>query len=181
MRRHQVQPCVEMQLTTQFPSQDGTIITDVRRTKEQLAEGKQDWDWFNKDILNKLTQYHKEGYRLVVFTNQNGIKGAITGTMAAKVKNRINQVAEQLDLPLTVIIAPAKDHARKPEIGMWTFLCEELSMGVAPDASSSFYVGDAAGRPTDFAASDREFAQNAGLDFKVPEAAFGYVICKGCF
>lgn len=49
------------------------------------------------------------------------------------------------------------------------------------DLSQSFYVGDAAGRPTDFIDNatgmpsdvDRQFARNAQLEFKLPEELFG--------
>ncbi len=49
------------------------------------------------------------------------------------------------------------------------------------DKSQSYFVGDAAGRPTDFVdsktnkpvATDREFAANIGIQFKVPEDVFG--------
>ncbi len=122
-----------------------------------------------------LYSLHTTQHTQVVFTNQNGIKGALEGAMASKIKNRINQAVEKLDRPITVIMAPAKDHARKPDIGMWTFLCEQLSMGVVPDPAQSFYIGDAAGREDDFAASDKEFAENAGLKFMTPEEVFGYV------
>jgi len=39
--------------------------------------------------------------------------------------------------------------------------------------SSSFYVGDFAGREGDKAASDKEFAENLGIKFYTPEEFFG--------
>jgi hypothetical protein len=48
------------------------------------------------------------------------------------------------------------------------------------DTRQSYYVGDAAGRPTDFkdkdgnpASTDKEFAEALGLEFKLPEELFG--------
>ncbi|MEW5316772.1 MAG: hypothetical protein WDW38_008122 [Sanguina aurantia] len=40
-------------------------------------------------------------------------------------------------------------------------------------AETSFFVGDAAGRPGDFAASDKDMAAALGIQFKVPEDVFG--------
>ena len=40
------------------------------------------------------------------------------------------------------------------------------------DMDQSFYVGDAAGRPNDFLDSDKVFADNIKLEFKVPEQVF---------
>ena len=39
------------------------------------------------------------------------------------------------------------------------------------DKKRSFFVGDAAGRPKDFAGTDRKFAENIGLKFKTPEVS----------
>ncbi len=44
------------------------MIVEMRRTKEQLNKGKQDWDWWNKEVVEKLRDYHDEGYRLVCGT-----------------------------------------------------------------------------------------------------------------
>jgi bifunctional polynucleotide phosphatase/kinase len=40
------------------------------------------------------------------------------------------------------------------------------------DKKSSFFVGDAAGRPDDFASTDRKWAINVGLPFYTPEVGF---------
>lgn len=39
------------------------------------------------------------------------------------------------------------------------------------DKATSFYVGDAAGRPNDFASTDRKFALNVELPFHTPEVS----------
>ena len=40
---------------------------------------------------------------------------------------------------------------------------------VDKDKSSSYYIGDAAGRPNDHASTDRKFALNVGVQFYTPE------------
>jgi histidinol phosphatase-like enzyme len=44
-----------------------------------------------------------------------------------------------------------------------TLLCQ--------DKSTSYYVGDAAGRANDFASTDRKFALNVGVQFYTPEVS----------
>ena len=77
----------------------------------------------------------------------------------------------QLGVPVTALVAPGKDVFRKPEAGMWRALCA-MNGGLAPDLSASFFVGDAAGRDGDHSDCDSEFAENVGVPFDVPEAAF---------
>lgn len=85
-------------------------------------------------------------------------------------------------VPMTVVFATASkaenDPHRKPGKGMWDLFVSKLApsssgSAAAPDASLSFYVGDAAGRLGDFADSDKGFAEAAGLRFQTPEEFFG--------
>lgn len=45
-------------------------------------------------------------------------------------------------------------------------------MVFCPDLKESFYVGDAAGRESDFSCVDRKFAANIGIQFYTPEEYF---------
>ncbi len=63
---------------------------------------------------------------------------------------------------------------------MWSELLEELDIeiGDGPDLSASFFIGDAGGRPArkqskaDHSCSDRNLANNVGIEFKTPEEYF---------
>lgn len=129
---------------------------DHKLNEKQKEQGHKDWVAFSKEVKPKLHEWLEDGYRLVIFSyvaarpgsascmswvchlvchsNQNGIKASLEGKMATKVKNRVNEFVEEMDVPITVLMAPAKDHMRKPEIGMWEFLRDTLSMGQAPGA-----------------------------------------------
>lgn len=142
---------------------DWTLVRSIRGKFPKDAD-----DWaFLPNRLSVLAQYEADGYILVIFTNQ-GYKGA-RQQMALQRINRIIAAFHQVGLHPWVAVATGKDHYRKPEIGMWNFLQETLP---SLDQSHSFYVGDAAGRPQDFDDNDRQFAQNAGLTFFVPEDIF---------
>jgi bifunctional polynucleotide phosphatase/kinase len=62
----------------------------------------------------------------------------------------------QLDLPMSVYASTEATEYRKPRPGMWAEFRDDYDLDVVGvDMSNSVYVGDAAGRPGDFAATDQ--------------------------
>lgn len=63
---------------------------------------------------------------------------------------------------------------------MWDHMVKSENDGVEVDLNASYFVGDAAGRPKDwapgkpkdFSCSDRKFAANCGIAFFTPEEFF---------
>lgn len=146
-------------------------------------------------------------YAIVVISNQAGLSEGKKrkdwktkiGLIAAKVRACINvrtrtNMIQLPDLPFRIFAATAKDHYRKPMIGMWEelerlyaedgvqigthvtwLLPQALTFGI--DKKSSFFVGDAAGRDypknpgkkKDFASTDRKWALNVEIPFFTPE------------
>jgi bifunctional polynucleotide phosphatase/kinase len=85
-----------------------------------------------------------KGFRVVIFTNQNGIaKGHAN---ANDIKKKIETLQKELEIPLTALIATEDDMFRKPSLGMWKFFVDSLNGKVVVDVAKSFYCGDAAGR-----------------------------------
>ena len=78
-------------------------------------------------------------------------------------KIKVGYVLTQLDIPLSIYAATAKDKYRKPRGGMWTELLDDynLDIGEGLDLQNSFFVGDAGGRfartgaKADHSSSDR--------------------------
>lgn len=99
-----------------------------------------------------------QGYLVVIFTNQFSRSEAELQLNYSRIVN----VLGILNLPVILCMATAKDNFRKPETGMWTYI-ESVYPGI--DRKSSFYVGDAAGRPGDHSDSDLKFAQALGIQF----------------
>ena len=109
-------------------------------------------------------------YHLAILSNQGGIALQPSGRSAssakggggvkadpkrlADFKTKVGYVLPQLDRPITLLAATARDRFRKPRPGMWAELLEELDLdddrggdGMAgPDLGASFFVGDAGGR-----------------------------------
>lgn len=131
---------------------DGTLV----RPKEgrRFPKDQNDWEWLRPSVPDKLRQYAKEKYRLVIVTDQSKLW---------KVE-MIKDVIKELKLPITVIIGMEKTMQKPNPL---------LFKGEFPSfEAESFFVGDAAGRPGDWADRDIQFAKNAGLTFFTPEEMF---------
>lgn len=106
------------------------------------------------------------GYALAGMTNQHWKPDQIPVAL-----QRIQNFAEELNLPIVIFVAVGRDEYRKPEPGMWP-----LIQAVFGEITESFYVGDAAGRPADHSADDRRWAENVGIPFSTPEDFFKPVV-----
>uniref|UniRef100_A0A8C8RSG8 Bifunctional polynucleotide phosphatase/kinase n=1 Tax=Pelusios castaneus TaxID=367368 RepID=A0A8C8RSG8_9SAUR len=156
---------------------DGTVITT--KSGKVFPTSPDDWRILYPEVPRKLKQLQREGYKIVIFTNQLGIS---RGRLRPEVfKAKAEAVVEQLGVPMQVFVATGTGIYRKPLLGMWEHLCEKANSAVALAVQSSLYIGDAAGRPPnwapghkkkDFSCSDRLFALNAGLPFYTPEEFF---------
>uniref|UniRef100_A0A671SBN5 Bifunctional polynucleotide phosphatase/kinase-like n=1 Tax=Sinocyclocheilus anshuiensis TaxID=1608454 RepID=A0A671SBN5_9TELE len=156
---------------------DGCIITT--KSGKVFPTSPDDWRVLFPEIQPRLASLLKTGYKVVFFTNQMGIS---RGKLRPEVfKSKVEDILQTLQLPIQVFASTAPGIYRKPVVGMWEHLCEKANGGVTIDVSQSFYVGDAAGRPAnwalgkkkkDFSCSDRLFALNIGLQFHTPEEYF---------
>ncbi|ORX93117.1 PNK3P-domain-containing protein, partial [Basidiobolus meristosporus CBS 931.73] len=159
---------------------DGTIITV--KGKHVHPKNADDWRFLFDNIPKKLEELHQNGYKIVLFSNQGGLKprnGKIS-PKRAMFMTKVQNIARNLEVPLQIFVSTAYDHYRKPLGGMWEHLATKANDGVEIDIQSSTYVGDAAGRPAgwkhgvkkDFSDSDRKFAANLNLEFHTPEEYF---------
>lgn len=113
-------------------------------------------------VRETLQYLREQGYTIVIFTNQ-----LCRNTRAELAKMQwITAALELINIPAYVLVALAEDEYRKPNPGMWNLL------PFPAGKEQSFYVGDAAGRPGDFADSDRVFAERLGIAFSTPEDFF---------
>ncbi|XP_019748240.1 bifunctional polynucleotide phosphatase/kinase [Hippocampus comes] len=156
---------------------DGCIITT--KSGKVFPTAPDDWKILYPEIPPRLASLTKKGYKVVFFTNQMGIA---RGKLRPEVfKSKVEDILATLELPVQVFVAAGPGIYRKPAVGMWNHLCEKANDGVPVDKTQSFYVGDAAGRPEnwapgkkkkDFSCSDRLFSLNLSLQFHTPEEYF---------
>lgn len=185
--------------------QDSTLITSA--SGKRHADDPTDWKWWHHSVPARLKQLQGEGwvltcdgkqllttlrFQIVVLTNQGGLtlhtdpKAKAPKSLKNRVatfKQKCNAVLTQLDLPITLYAATAKDIFRKPRTGMWKEMKDDYNLTEADiDHENSIFVGDAGGRtaqlrggtaiPKDFSCSDRNLAHNIGIIFKTPEEFF---------
>ncbi|RFU36102.1 hypothetical protein B7463_g161, partial [Scytalidium lignicola] len=163
---------------------DSTLIS-TSSGKKHGTDG-QDWKWWHPTVPGILRKLYTDGYRVVVVSNQAGISLTADPKLPKahrarldSFKTKVSGVLTQLDLPITVYAATAKDIYRKPRTGMWSELLRDYGIA-AKDIlhEESIFVGDAGGRlagggkPKDFSCSDRNFAENVGIKFYTPEEYF---------
>jgi len=142
-----------------------------------FKKGPDAWSVLFPGIPDKLKSLHKEGYKLIIFTNQSDIGKAAKPETREKAinekKGRLMGFVQMVGLPFQIFVSTAKttvaDKYRKPAIGMWEFLRDKMNGGVKIDMAKSFFVGDAAGRKRDHSDSDIKFAAAVGLTFHTEE------------
>ena len=123
------------------------------------------------DFISSVQKTHN----IVLFTNQARYS-KITEDRIIRIMNELN--IYHVFIAISKVTKSSCDKYRKPNIGMFQ-LFEQLSGGfhiddhqvdhinlqTVPPTRSSFFVGDAGGRKTDFSDSDLEFAQKCNLPF----------------
>uniref|UniRef100_A0A0K0EE81 Bifunctional polynucleotide phosphatase/kinase n=1 Tax=Strongyloides stercoralis TaxID=6248 RepID=A0A0K0EE81_STRER len=145
-----------------------------------------DWEFYFDNIITELKALNKDGFKIVIFTNQKGISSKRNTNI--NVKNRVENIVENINIPLQVFISTGHPKYRKPARGMWDLLCSEYNENISINISDSFYVGDGAGRlegphqfRKDFTDSDKLFSLNIGINFKTPEEFFKKIKYKGAY
>lgn len=116
-----------------------------------------DWTWLYPNIITKIKELYDDNYMIVIFSNQS----------KEWKHEQIKIVAEQLQIPVFVCIAQLKEDY-KPN----TILFDKLVGKKKINLDESFFVGDALGRKTDFADSDKVFAENISIKYYAPEVFF---------
>lgn len=132
---------------------DSTLISTASGKKH--GSGPTDWKWWDNRVPGRLRElYEKDGYRVVVLSNQGGLtlhfepnhKGpkASAQKRVSDFKQKCSAVLSNLNLPTTVYAATGRDMYRKPRTGMWQELCDDYDLKENEvDLENSFFIGDA--------------------------------------
>lgn len=145
---------------------DSTLI--VTKSGNRFPKNFSDWKIISPDLIPAIKKLSSEGYCLVVFSNQGGIKK--NKQKKENMKEKFKQVMKKIDVPAVGFFATEDNEFRKPMTGMWDEFLRLYPIDKI-DYDSSFYCGDA-GSSDDFSESDKMFAKNIGLNFLHYHTAF---------
>jgi bifunctional polynucleotide phosphatase/kinase len=140
---------------------DGTIITT--KSNKKFPIDKKDWKFTFKTNQNIIQELFNNKYNIVIITNQSGLKRKENGI--TEWKDKMNNIIQQLNVPVIVYVSLNHDFYRKPCPTFWKLLTKDKKVNY----KKSFYCGDACGRENDFSDSDLKFALNCNLIFYTPE------------
>jgi bifunctional polynucleotide phosphatase/kinase len=155
------------------------------------------WQFIKLDIKKKIAELVANNYIIVIFTNQGGMSRG-KNFDKPKWRKAIEELKESLtsEIPnnkyyFAVYVAKNYDLYRKPNLGLWNLMKEDLKEEFHLDkigiSNKSFFCGDAAGRISaspykkkaypstnkgDFSDTDIKFAMNIGIKFYTPEEFF---------
>jgi bifunctional polynucleotide phosphatase/kinase len=132
---------------------DDTLI--VPNSGSKWARSATSWKWWDASVPARLKHLYKEGYLVVIISNQGNVSLKDNPKALQKdspslvnLKNQITAIFQQLDFPIHFYAATGQDRYRKPRTGMWDEVLDshDLQTEGTVDMINSFYVGDAAGR-----------------------------------
>lgn len=133
-----------------------------------------DWEFLYENVRKKLLNISKDGYCIIIITNQAGIEKK--QTKIDEWKSKIEQVVEKINLPIWLLCSKSHDRYRKPIPTFFNIIVNILEQkNLKIDMNESFYCGDAAGRlckKKDHSDTDLKFAKNCNLRFFTPERFF---------
>jgi len=133
---------------------DHTLIKPTGNKK--FSDTDSDWEVYDKRLKDKLAKLVKEGYQLVIISNQKGVSSGKVGIDT--LKSKMNKIVNYFGLDFVILCSFEDDLYRKPRTALWDKF-------VNGDISESFYCGDAAGFKGDFSDTDLKFALNVGIKF----------------
>lgn len=136
---------------------DWTLVKP--KSNSTIPKNKEDWMWLRPNVPDILQSYYDKGYSIMIFTNQS---------KSWKVE-QIKEVLGLLNIPILCVIATSKEYY-KPNPHIFTETVQKVW-----DKKYSFYCGDALGRVADWSGSDKQFADNIGMQTKQPEEIFPFV------
>ncbi|PVU97567.1 hypothetical protein BB559_001960 [Furculomyces boomerangus] len=156
---------------------DGTLINV--KSKYKTPQDGDDWVFAFPIVVDKLRKLYSEGFHISLVSNQKGLL-VEKGKKDLKKQKRIQDMKHKLQIPFWFFAAKEEDFFRKPRIGIWYLVAIHANKGEKIDLDSSFYVGDALGRPAgwrqgvskDHSDCDLKLAYNIGIKIYSPEEFF---------
>lgn len=165
---------------------DGTLITTQSGNK--FPKTHKDWQWIDNVIIPKLKSIILRDDHAVIIIISNQKVSKSNEKKKNIIKRKLKSIFDALtsELPdkarICLYAATGSDRYRKPSTGIFE---DHVAPMLGPNTKTIIYVGDAAGRDSDFSDSDRKLAYNIQLylnyiespnkiKFFTPEEYFGF-------
>jgi bifunctional polynucleotide phosphatase/kinase len=116
------------------------FIFDIRCFCFSVYVDHEDWVWWHETVPKKLAELHKDGYRLIIFTNQAGIEKG--HTKLDDIKRKCEKLIEETNAPIYVFIATGESHFRKPATSMYDYFVENCNQNVEVSYSKCLYYNN---------------------------------------
>ena len=116
---------------------DGTIITT--KSGKVFPKDNSDWQFLYPEVAKKLQDLHKDGFKIVIITNQAGMSKGHTDVKGWR--GKVADITKKIGIPIQVFVSLGTGIYRKPAPGMWDALTKDFNDGVSVDLSTSVYVG----------------------------------------
>lgn len=146
---------------------DGTIIKT--KSGKTFPVNSDDWQFLCDATVKKIKELSKDGFSIVIITNQAGIEKHTTNP--DDWMKKVSNVQKQLNVEIRVLCSTGKNKFRKPFSSFYYDFFTSAQRD-ACDRYKSFYCGDACGRSSDHSDCDYKFAMNCFLTFVLPEQLF---------
>jgi bifunctional polynucleotide phosphatase/kinase len=144
---------------------DGTLIKT--KSGKTFPINGNDWVWLYDNIKTKIQELNKNKYCIIFISNQAILK---TDELISEWQNKLNNIVNDLNIPILIYASLKKDKYRKPLPFIWRdYIVSNIK---EIDYIKSFYCGDAMGREKDHSDCDIKFAHNCHLTFILPEELF---------
>lgn len=147
---------------------DSTLV--VTKSGSTFPHNGEDWE-FIPGVLEGLVKA-AQTHLIAVFSNQGGTVARDENERFISLDKRVTAIGICLPHPVVIFCACRQKNSpyRKPLRGMWNLLESHLAQtNRYIQIETSYFVGDAAGRPSDFSDSDKRFAAALKLKFYTPE------------
>lgn len=145
---------------------DWTIIRPASGRK--TPRNPRDWILLHPGTPDKLQQLSLNS-NVVIFSNQSGCVNNGKGRMQDTC-GKLDRIRKALGINPSVFISCGYCTYRKPKSRMWHLWQQQAH--ISENHPKDRYIGDAAGRPGDYANSDLTFALNSNICFETPEQFF---------
>lgn len=129
---------------------DYTLI--ATQSGKAFPTGPADWKFLSGKVIPKLKSLREDGYKIVVFTNQAGLEKK--KVKSSEIQTKISAIMSKLGFAFQVFVSTGENIYRKPYTSMWDFMIKKCNGCLEVDMNSSYYVGDAAGRPKGWAVGE---------------------------